>query len=61
MATVNGAAQAHAEAARTQEAAVAAAKDAEEKRQQAEDKLRVIAEAEAAQAAKVSTTTPSSV
>jgi hypothetical protein len=61
MAAQNAAALERAIAARTLEAAAKAAQDADEKRRQAEDKARVVAEAEAAHAAKVSPPAESSV
>jgi len=53
-ARINGLAQERAEAARILETATTAAREAEQKRQQADEKLRVVAEAEAAHAAKAS-------
>jgi hypothetical protein len=60
-ARLNGLAQERAEAARILEAASKAALDAEQKQQQADEKLRVVAEAEAAHAAKASAQTVPSV
>ena len=57
----NAVAQERADTARTLEAAEVAAKQAEDQRLQAEEKLRVVAEAEAAHAARTSADAASSV